>query len=66
MPSICSPAEPGEFAVLVDVGNTHYFRTFMRWDGASWLMLPSQQAAEISPSWWLRLPPTPEKGDYER
>ena len=66
MPSICSPAEPGEFAVLVDVGNTHYFRTFMRWDGASWLMLPSQQAAEISPSWWLRLPPTPEKGDYQR
>lgn len=66
MPSGCSPAEPGEFAVLVDVRNTHYFRTFMRWDGASWLMLPSQQAAEISPSWWLRLPPTPEKGDYER
>ena len=66
MPGSCSPAEPGEFAVLVDVGNTHYFRTFMRWDGASWLMMPSRQAAEISPSWWLRLPPTPEKGDYER
>lgn len=63
MPSSCSPAEPGEFAVLVDVGNTHYFRTFMRWDGASWLMMPSRQAASISPSWWLRLPPEPEKGE---
>ena len=63
MPGSCSPAEPGEFAVLVDVGNTHYFRTFMHWDGASWLMMPSRQAASISPSWWLRLPPEPEKGE---
>ena len=66
MPGSCSPAEPGEFVVLVDVGPIKYFRTFMGWDGNGWLMLPSQQAAEISPSWWLRLPPTPEKGDYER
>lgn len=63
MPSGCSPAEPGEFAVLVDVGNAHYFRTFMRWDGASWLMMPSRQTASIPPSWWLRLPPEPEKGE---
>ena len=62
MPSSCSPAEPGEFAVLVDVGNTRYFKTFMRWDGSSWLMLPSSQQAAILPSWWLRLPPEPEKG----
>ena len=63
MPGSCSPAEPGEFAVLVDVGNTHYFKTFMRWDGTSWLMLPSGQQAAILPSWWLRLPPEPEKGE---
>lgn len=63
MPGSCSPAEPGEFAVLVDVGNTHYFKTFMRWDGSSWLMLPSGQQAAILPSWWLRLPPEPEKGE---
>ena len=63
MPSSCSPAEPGEFAVLVDVGNTRYFKTFMRWDGTSWLMLPSSQQAAILPSWWLRLPPEPEKGE---
>ena len=62
MPGGCHPAEPGEFAVLVDVGNTHYFKTFMRWDGTSWLMLPSGQQAAILPSWWLRLPPEPEKG----
>lgn len=63
MPGSCSPAEPGEFAVLVDVGNTDYFKTFMRWDGTSWLMLPSGQQAAILPSWWLRLPPEPEKGE---
>lgn len=63
MPSSCSPAEPGEFAVLVDVGNTRYFKTFMRWDGTSWLMLPSSQQAALLPSWWLRLPPEPEKGE---
>lgn len=63
MPGSCSPAEPGEFAVLVDVGNTHYFKTFMRWDGTSWLMLPSGQQAAILPRWWLRLPPEPEKGE---
>ena len=65
MPGSCHPAEPGEFAVLVDVGNTHYFKTFMRWDGASWLMLPSGQQAAILPSWWLRLPPEPAKGEQE-
>ena len=65
MPGSCTPAEPGEFAVLVDVGNVRYFKTFMCWDGASWLMLPSRQAAAIPPSWWLRLPPDPEKGDMK-
>lgn len=63
MPGSCSPAEPGEFVVLVDVGPIKYFRTFMGWDGDNWLMLPSHQLAEISPSWWLRLPPEPEKGE---
>ena len=63
MPGSCSPAEPGEFAVLVDVGNDRYFRTYMRWDGTVWMMIPSRQAAAIPPSWWLRLPPEPEKGE---
>lgn len=63
MPGGVNPSEPGEFAVLVDVGNTRYFKTFMRWDGSSWLMLPSKQQAEFPPNWWLRLPPEPEKGE---
>ena len=63
MPGSCSPAEPGEFAVLVDVGNDRYFRTYMRWDGTVWMMIPSRLAAAIPPSWWLRLPPDPEKGE---
>ncbi|WP_287227541.1 hypothetical protein [Oscillibacter sp.] len=38
--------------MLADVGNTRYFKTFMRWDGSSWLMLPSKQQAEFLPDWW--------------
>lgn len=63
MPGGVNPSEPGEFAVLGGVGNTRYFKTFMRWDGSSWLMLPSKQQAEFPPDWWLRLPPEPEKGE---
>ena len=53
MPGSCSPSEPGEFAVLVDLGADGYYRAFMAWDGADWEMLPSR----------LRLPPEPEKGE---
>ena len=63
MPSSCSPAEPGEFAVLVDLGADGYYRAFMAWDGADWEMLPSRQKPELPIGWWLRLPPEPEKGE---
>lgn len=63
MPGSCSPAEPGEFAVLVDLGADGYYRAFMAWDGADWEMLPSRQKPELPIGWWLRLPPEPEKGE---
>ena len=63
MPGICSPSEPGEFAVLVDPGADGYYRAFMAWDGADWEMLPSRQKPELPIGWWLRLPPEPEKGE---
>ena len=63
MPGSCTPAEPGEFAVLVDLGADGYYRAFMAWDGADWEMLPSRQKPELPIGWWLRLPPEPEKGE---
>lgn len=63
MPGSCSPSEPGEFAVLVDLGADGYYRAFMAWDGADWEMLPSRQKPELPIGWWLRLPPEPEKGE---
>lgn len=63
MPGGCNPAEPGEFAVLVDLGADGYYRAFMAWDGADWEMLPSRQKPELPIGWWLRLPPEPEKGE---
>ena len=63
MPGSCSPAEPGEFVVLVDLGADGYYRAFMAWDGADWEMLPSRQKPELPIGWWLRLPPEPEKGE---
>lgn len=63
MPGSCHPAEPGDFVVLVDMDQPRYFRTFMTWDGTVWLMLPSRQSAALGPSWWMRLPPEPERGE---
>ena len=63
MPGGCHPAEPGDFVVLVDTDQPRYFRTFMAWDGTVWLMLPSRQSAALGPSWWIRLPPEPERGE---
>ncbi len=48
MPGSCSPAEPGEFVVLVDVGPIKYFRTFMGWDGEVADAAIHQQAANTA------------------
>ena len=59
MPGSVTPAEPGEFAVLVDFGAGYLVREFYSWDGGNWIF--SGGEAEDFPSWWLRLPPEPEK-----
>lgn len=61
MPGGTTPAEPGEFAVLVDLGHSLYHKFFI-WDGAAWKLPSSGAKAELEPVWWLRLPPVPEKG----
>lgn len=62
MPGGTTPAEPGEFAVLLDLGGEEPHRKFMRWTGADWTFMNGTRTA-IGPTWWLRLPPVPEKGE---
>lgn len=59
IPGSTTPAEPGDFAVLVDFGAGYLVREFFSWDGEKWLFAGGE--AEDLPSWWLRLPPEPEK-----
>lgn len=59
MPESTTPAEPGDFAVLVDFGAGYLVREFYSWDGQRWLFAGGE--AEDLPSWWLRLPPEPER-----
>lgn len=61
MPGGTTPAEPGEFAVLLDLGGEEPHRKFMRWTGTDWTFMNGTRTA-IGPTWWLRLPPVPEEG----
>lgn len=63
MPGITTPAEPGEFAAYVDLGDGKMLKRFFDWDGQHWLM-PGGIEAQAPVVWWMRLPPVPaaEKG----
>lgn len=60
MPGGTTPAEPGEFAVVVDVGGGKRLKRFFEWDGHRWMMTGGIEA-RIAPAWWMRLPPVPDK-----
>lgn len=60
MPGGTTPAEPGEFAVVVDVGGGKRLKRFFEWDGRRWMMTGGIEA-RIAPAWWMRLPPVPDK-----
>lgn len=60
MPGGTTPAEPGEFAVVVDVGGGKRLKRFFEWDGRKWMMTSGIEAS-IAPAWWMRLPPVPDK-----
>ena len=62
MPGITTPAEPGEFAAYVDLGDGKMLKRFFDWDGQHWLM-PGGIEAQAPVVWWMRLPPVPEKGE---
>lgn len=60
MPGGTTPAEPGEFAVVVDVGGGKRLKRFFEWDGRRWMMTGGIETS-IAPAWWMRLPPVPDK-----
>ena len=60
MPGGTTPAEPGEFAVVVDFGGGKRLKRFFEWDGRKWMM-PGGIEAQAPVVWWLRLPPVPDK-----
>ena len=58
-----NPAEPGEFAAYVDLGDGKLVKRFFDWDGQHWMMRGGIEA-QAPVVWWMRLPPVPvaEKG----
>ena len=60
MPGGTTPAEPGEFAVVVDVGGGKRLKRFFEWDGHRWMMTGGIEA-QAPVVWWMRLPPVPDK-----
>lgn len=60
MPGSTNPAEPGEFAAYVNLGDGKLVKRFFDWDGQHWMM-PGGIEAQAPVVWWLRLPPVPDK-----
>ena len=61
MPGSTNPAEPGEFAAYVDLGDGKLLKRFFDWDGQHWMM-PGGIEAQAPVVWWMRLPPVPAAG----
>ena len=61
MPGSTNPAEPGEFAAYVDLGDGKLLKRFFDWDGQHWMM-PGGIEAQAPVAWWMRLPPVPAAG----
>lgn len=61
MPGSTNPAEPGEFAAYVDLGDGKLLKRFFDWDGQHWMM-PGGIEAQAPVIWWMRLPPVPAAG----
>lgn len=61
MPGSTNPAEPGEFAAYVDLGDGKLVKRFFDWDGQHWMM-PGGIEAQAPVAWWMRLPPVPAAG----
>ena len=62
MPGSTNPAEPGEFAAYVDLGDGKLLKRFFDWDGQHWMMPGGIEAQASDVAWWMRLPPVPAAG----
>ena len=62
MPGSTNPAEPGEFAAYVDLGDGKLLKRFFDWDGQHWMMPGGIEAQATDVAWWMRLPPVPAAG----
>ena len=62
MPGSTNPAEPGEFAVCVDLGGGKFLKRFFDWDGQRWMRPGGIEAQASDVAWWMRLPPVPAAG----
>ena len=62
MPGSTTPAEPGEFAVCVDLGGGKLWKRFFDWDGQRWMRPGGIEAQATDVAWWMRLPPVPAAG----
>ena len=61
MPGSTNPAEPGEFAAYVDLGDGKLVKRFFDWDGQH-LMRPGGIEAQAPVVCWMRLPPVQAAG----
>lgn len=60
MPGSTNPAEPGEFAVYIDLDGK-LVPQFFRWTGSRWEMRTGT-VPQVPVVWWMRLPPVPAAG----
>lgn len=60
MPGSTTPAEPGEFAVYIDLDGD-LIPQFFRWTGSRWEMRTGT-VPQTPVVWWMRLPPVPAAG----
>ena len=60
MPGSTTPAEPGEFAVYIDLDGKLILQ-FFRWTGSRWEMRTGT-VPQVPVVWWMRLPPVPAAG----
>lgn len=60
MPGSTTPAEPGEFAVYIDLDGK-LVPQFFRWTGSRWEMRTGT-VPQVPVVWWMWLPPVPAAG----
>ena len=58
MPGSTTPAEPGSFAVYVELDGK-LMPQFFRWTGSRWEMRTGT-VPQVPVAWWMRLPPLPD------